>query len=318
MTVNGPDDERTPVETLAAQLAALASRPLGDTRAERARARAIDIAQRATTWGPLAPVAEVGWRTLRRDASIGGSVLGAALAYRLFIWLLPLALVLVLGLGMVARQIEGDTADIMRDAGVTGFIAASISESSERSSGWGALVALVGALVVLLYQSSALLRATRAVTALAWRLPVRPPASPARATLLFLGWILAFIVVVSSASPLRRALAFPLDLLVSLAVYTALPALYLVLAWALLPHTEEDWRELVPGALLFGVGVAFIGLFNGLFLFPWLAEREATYGVLGVAAGLLFGFFLFGRAIELAAALNAELSESRRRRTLAR
>ena len=57
-----------------------------------------------------------------------------------------------------------------------------------------------------------------------------------------------------------------------------------------------------------------IGLFNSLVLFPWLAEREETYGVLGVAAGLLFGFFLVGRTMELAAALNATLAEERRRR----
>ena len=64
--------------------------------------------------------------------------------------------------------------------------------------------------------------------------------------------------------------------------------------------------------------LALIGLFNSLFLFPWLAGRQATYGVLGVAAGLLFSFFLFGRTAELAAALNAELSENRSRRRLAR
>lgn len=155
------------------------------------------------------------------------------------------------------------------------------------------------------------------MTALAWKLPVHPPARPARTSLLFLGWVVVFVAVVSSASPLRRALEFPLDVLASVAVYALLPALYLVLAWALLPHAAEDWREFVPGAALFAVGVAGIGLFNVLVLFPWLAEREATYGVLGVAAGLLFGFFLFGRTVELAAALNAELAHSRRR-TLAR
>ena len=41
---------------------------------------------------------------------------------------------------------------------------------------------------------------------------------------------------------------------------------------------------------------------------------EETYGVLGIAAGLLFGFFLFGRTAELAATLNATLAEERRRR----
>ena len=82
-----PDEPATPVPppTLVEQLAELATRPVDDTRIGRLRARSIDAAQRATMWGPLAPIAELGWRTLRRDASIGGSVLGAALAYRLFI-----------------------------------------------------------------------------------------------------------------------------------------------------------------------------------------------------------------------------------------
>ena len=93
-----------------------------------------------------------------------------------------------------------------------------------------------------------------------------------------------------------------------------LPLLWLALSWFLLPHRARHWYELVPGALAVGIGVGAIGLFNTLILFPWLSEREETYGVLGVAAGLLFGFFLIGRTMELAAALNATLTEERRRK----
>lgn len=311
MQVNEPEQHEQ--ASLAAQLAELASKPFEDTRMGRLRVRAVDAAQRATTWGPFAPIAEVGWRTLRRDASIGGSVLGAALAYRLFIWLLPLALSLVLGLGIVAGT-GADTAGIVRDLGLTGFIASSIATSAEHTPGWGAVVGLVAAIVVLLYQTAALLRSVRAVTALAWRMPVRPVPRPARTTLLFLGWIVLFVLVAGTAPALRAALPFPLDLLATLVVYATLPALYLALSWWLLPHGADDWYALVPGSILFGVSVALIGLLNALILFPWLAEREETYGVLGVAAGLLFSFFLFGRSVELSAALNAELWEGRRRR----
>ena len=87
-----------------------------------------------------------------------------------------------------------------------------------------------------------------------------------------------------------------------------------MLSWFLLPHGAVDWIELVPGALFVGVGVAGVSLFNTLVLFPWLVEREETYGVLGIAAGLLFGFFLIGRTMELAASLTATLAEERRRR----
>jgi len=143
--------------------------------------------------------------------------------------------------------------------------------------------------------------------------------SPARSTLLFLVWLVGFVVVGSSAAPIRHALRFPVDVFADLIVYAAgLPLLWLALSWFLLPHRAQHWTELIPGALLLGLGVGAIGLFNTLVLFPWLVEREETYGVLGIAAGLLFGFFLIGRTMELAAALNATLAEDRRRRTLAR
>lgn len=301
--------------SLAAQLAELSNRPVEDTYIDRARARALVLVQRATTWGPFEPVAEIGWRTLRRDSSIGGSVLGAALAYRIFIWLLPFVLVLVLGLALVVGKDRRHMAEILSDAGLTGFVARSIVDTTDGPSGWAIVTAFVAALVVLLYQTSALLRAMRAITALAWGLPVTRVPSPARSGLLCLGWLVAFLAVAASAPPVRQALVFPLDLLANLALYGAgLPVLWLVLSWFLLPRRTERWQDLVPGALLVGIGVAAIGLFNTLVLFPWLAEREATYGVLGVAAGLLFGFFLIGRTMELAAALNATLVEERLRR----
>jgi uncharacterized BrkB/YihY/UPF0761 family membrane protein len=301
--------------SLAAQLAELASRPAGDTRIERWRTRTIAFAYRATTWGPFEPVAEIGWRTVRRDASIGGSVLGAALAYRIFIWLLPFALTVVLGLALVAGRTQGSIADLVSDAGITGFVATSVAEAADGTSGWALVTGLVVAVVVLLYQTSALLRAVRAVTALAWGLPVTRVPSPTRSGLLFLAWLVTFLALAASAAPIRRALDFPVDAVVDLVVYTlGLPVLWLVLSWFLLPHRAERPRHLAPGALVVGLGVAAIGLFNTLVLFPWLGEREETYGVLGVAAVLLFGFFLVGRTMELAASLNATLDEERRRR----
>ena len=308
-------DDEGETSTLAAQLAELASRPAGETRVERLRSSAIDLAFRATTWGPLEPAAEIGWRTLRRDASIGGSVLGAALAYRIFIWLLPFALTLILGLALVAGRSHGSIADLVRHAGITGFVATSVAEAADGTSGWALVTGLVVAVFVLLYQTSALLRAIRATTALAWGLPVTRVPSPTRSGLLFLAWLMAFLALGASAAPVRRALEFPVDAVVDLVLYTlGIPLLWLVLSWFLLPHRSTRPLDLAPGALVVGLGVAAIGLFNTLVLFPWLGEREETYGVLGVAAGLLFGFFLVGRTMELAAALNATLDEERRRR----
>jgi uncharacterized BrkB/YihY/UPF0761 family membrane protein len=212
-------------------------------------------------------------------------------------------------------QTETNVGEILDGAGITGFIASSVADAAGQTRGWALATGLVATLFVLAYQSAALLRAIRAVTALAWRQPVVATPNAARSSMLFLGWLIAFIAVASSSAPIRESVSFPLDIVFNLIAYGAgLPLLWLLLSWFLLPHGTERWVELIPGAVVVGVGVAAISLFNALILFPWLSDREETYGVLGVAAGLLFGFFLVGRTIELAAALNAILAEDRRRR----
>lgn len=309
--MGAPDPESRPPESLAELLSELTNRPVGDRRVDRLRARILAFAERITTVGPLEPIAEIGWLALRRDASVGGTVLAGALAYRIFIWLLPLALVLVLGLGLLVGS-TADGAAVLRDAGLTGFLANSVSAAAEDTSGGALVTGLVVAVVILVYQSYALLRAVRAVTALAWRLPVRPPASPLRSTFVFMVWMLAFTVTASSITALRTNLDQPLELVATSVAYVVLPAYWVGLSWFLLPHAATAWVELVPGAVVVGTALTLISLFNALFLFPWLAHQEETYGVLGIAAGLLFSFFLVGRAVELAAALNAVLHEQRR------
>ena len=298
-------------QSLAELLAELSNKPGGDRRIDRARARTIATLERWTSSGSLSSIAEFGWQTARRDASVGGSVLAGALAYRIFIWLLPLALVLVLGLGLIAGS-TARAAELVGDAGITGVLATSVSGAAEGTSGWALVTGLAVAGVVLLYQSYALLRAVRAVTALAWHLPVRPPPSPPRDTLLFLAWMLAFAGTSASLTAIRVHLDQPLELVAIAGSYVVLPGFWIALSWWLLPHGDVHWTGLVPGAIVVGTAMTLISLFNSLILFPWLGRQEETYGVLGVAAGLLFSFFLIGRSIELAAAANAVRAERSR------
>lgn len=298
-------------QSLKELLAELSNQPVGDRRVDRVRARGIAALERWASSRSLSSLAEIGWLTLRRDVTVGGSVLAGALAYRIFIWLLPLALVLVLGLGLFAGS-TSRAAELLGDAGLTGFLATSVSTAAEETSGWALVTGLVIALLVLLYQTYALLRAIRAVTALAWRLPVRPPPNPPRDTLLFLAWMLAFVATAASLTALRAHLEQPFELAAIVGSYLVLPGFWIVLSWWLLPHGAVRWTALIPGAIVVGTAMTFISLFNSLVLFPWLGRQEETYGVLGVAAGLLFSFFLIGRSMELAAAANATNSERSR------
>jgi membrane protein len=304
MPVNEPNADAP--DSLAAQLAELKAEAVSDTRVGRARARLLANAERATTWGPLAPVAEIAWQTARRDSAIGGNVLAAALAYRIFIWLLPLALVLVLGLGWLA-----DSSSVLNESGLSGYVATSVEAATENVRGWARLTGLVVGVFVLLYETYVLLRAIRVVTAIAWGVPVRRARNPARDTVVFMAGVIGFAAAASWGSAIRRQLDFPLDVMAWVASWGLVSVIFLGFAWWLLPHAAAHWTEVAPGAALVGVAVILLGLFNWLILYPWLSEKEETYGVLGVAAGLLFGFFLIGRTIELAASLNAVLAERR-------
>ena len=65
------------------------------------------------------------------------------------------------------------------------------------------------------------------------------------------------------------------------------------------------------GALLVGVGLLLVNVFN-VYVTTRLVENQAnTYGVLGVATALLFSLVLVGRIIMIGAELNASVDRHR-------
>ena len=74
-----------------------------------------------------------------RDSEIGGGLMAGALAYRIFIWMLPFALVLIGGIGVAASVSESPSAAV-RSLGMTGIVASSVAEASRESSRWYALI----------------------------------------------------------------------------------------------------------------------------------------------------------------------------------
>jgi uncharacterized BrkB/YihY/UPF0761 family membrane protein len=71
------------------------------------------------------------------------------------------------------------------------------------------------------------------------------------------------------------------------------------------------WTALIPGCVLFGIGVESLHVVAAYAFAPWAASRQGTYGALGIAAALLFGLFLVSRLMVAAAVLNATLGDRR-------
>src|SRR5262249_58510940 len=74
-----------------------------------------------------------------------------------------------------------------------------------------------------------------------------------------------------------------------------------------LPHHETDWTALIPGALVFGIGLELVQVVIAYFITPYALAKQGTYGALGVAAALLVGLFLISRLVVASAVLNATI-----------
>ncbi|HEX4520263.1 MAG TPA: YhjD/YihY/BrkB family envelope integrity protein [Gaiellaceae bacterium] len=291
---------------MAELIAELANQPVGDSRIDRARVQLLERARRWTTRGPLSAPAEIGWGTYNRLQRAGSSALPALFAYRIFVFALPLALTGVLILGIATSVADVNQNRAVERFGLAGSMASSIANAAPQHVTFGTYVALVGAVLVTLYATYSLTRAVRAIHAMAWGLPFRVARTPLTAVLLGLG---ALVAIIGLGSVIRGA-ADSLPLSLAIVVVPLLNALY-VAAWlaisAWLPNRAEHWTQLLPGAIVVGIALAAIHAFVGIALVNYLKTKEETYGVLGLAAGLLLTLYALGWAIAAGATLNAEL-----------
>ena len=71
--------------------------------------------------------------------------------------------------------------------------------------------------------------------------------------------------------------------------------------------------ELIPGAIVFAVGVEALHLIVVYYLAARLTHASALYGSLGIAAAILFGLYLIGRLIIAAIVINVAVWERNHR-----
>jgi hypothetical protein len=95
---------------------------------------------------------------VERDSDIGGGLLAGALAYRLFLLLLPTALLLVSGLGLYARATDKRPGEVAEEAGLHGLIASEVASAASGRARGLVFVLMIPAVLyatALLYRSLA-------------------------------------------------------------------------------------------------------------------------------------------------------------------
>jgi uncharacterized BrkB/YihY/UPF0761 family membrane protein len=252
---------------------------------------------------------DLGFDVLERDAVVGGGLLAGALAYRLFVLLLPTALLLVSGLGIYADAAHKTPATVAREAGLQGLIASQVAATASGGARWLVFLLMVPA---ILYALAKLYRAVAITHALVWLGSGRGVRLTAKGVALLGGVSMMTLVASQAVGWIRRN--SELGGLTALVVYLVLVGGAWLIFAAALPHRDARRTALIPGAALVGAGVLFVNVFNVYVTTRLVEDRANTYGALGIAAALLFSLVLVGRLMVVSAELNAALQDRRERR----
>ena len=238
------------------------------------------------------------------DEHVGGGILAAAVAFRLFLFMVPLVYVLVVVFGIGADAAGESSQDLASSAGAVGLLARSFA-SVAGGSLWERLVALgVGSFALFLTTRSAL-KVLRVTSGLVWDVPIQKLERPTRATGIFLAVIIAALGLIQLIGVLDGVSL--VAGIIATALFILVPAgLWVLFSLRAFPHAEEaGWKAMVPGSLLVGIGIQLLHLFTVLWIARLVDSKSETYGAIGVALALLFWAYLTGRIFMAGMVVNA-------------
>jgi uncharacterized BrkB/YihY/UPF0761 family membrane protein len=287
------------VEQLARRSGALGLLDVGRDRFSRSRNWATDLLDRHRD----RPLVDLSLRFIDRDREAAGSVVGSAVAFRLFLFFVPLLLFIVGLAGFFANAL---TSSDVEDAGVTGKLAEQINTAltQPNSTRW---IAVITGFVGMLTTGRTLSKALAGASCLAWQLPVR-----AKASIKVIGGVLGLLVgmgvVIALVTRIRHHLGIAvtgLSMVAVLAIYTVAA----LLLGTLLPRKTTDPGALLPGAVLLAVVLTGLQAVSQLYLPNRFSRASELYGAIGVTIVTLGWFFIAGRAMVLAMILDAVIFE---------
>ncbi len=282
-------------------------------KAEQSRLtqRIVDTRDRLERSRPNSPLIDAGFRAIDRDIATGGVVLAGAVAFRVFLFVVPYVFVAVVGFGVAAEAADQDAGDLAREAGIGGLVAKAVGGAADLS-GFSRITALVVGVVALLFGSRALLKVLRIVYGLVWGVTPTKLKRPALAMLGVLGLttvLFAFAAVIGDLG--QRSILLGI---VGVVLMSIVPFVITIVASWYLPRQPVRWPDLIPGAFVLSVGVLGLHVVTVYWIAREVESKTDTYGAIGAALALLLWSYLLGRLITASAVVNASLWQQRQER----
>ena len=272
---------------------------------EQTRAQA--LAARAEIWRRRAerlPGAPLALEVLETERRLGGVLIEAGVAFRFFLWLVPFGLV---GAAVLSFWDELDPGALEHEAkrfGITAAAAHSGARALENGNR-GIVLVLVFGVAMLFWFSLGAVRALVLAYSLAWGSPRTRIRRPLHAIALFNGLFLVAFAASSGVAWLREQIGA--EALLGSLLSAALMICIALLAMWFLPHGDARLQDLLPGAVLVGVGYQLITVAVLFYFAPRLGRAEETYGAFGTAATMLIWLYVLARLVIGSAFLNAVL-----------
>jgi uncharacterized BrkB/YihY/UPF0761 family membrane protein len=254
---------------------------------------------------------ETAFQTYDRDKRAVGNVLAGAVAFRLFMYLLPVALALLTILGIVAGFDPTQPQELAKHAGLGHTIVDSVATATAASK--KSLWLFIPLSLYALYSGgSGVIKVLRAIHAVAWGEPLTKARRGVAAAFALFGVFVGLLAVVALLQWIHKQ-SGGVGVVAALLTTVVYIAVWLIASRAL-PHGDAPWQALLPGAILVGVGFEALHLISAFYLGSKIASASETYGSLGAAAAIIAWLYLIGRLFVASAMLNATVWERRQAR----
>jgi uncharacterized BrkB/YihY/UPF0761 family membrane protein len=254
------------------------------------------------------PAGSATLQALKSEHDAGGGLIAGGVAFRFFLWLVPFGLIVASIGSLWSEYDEAGLESAAREFGIGATSAEAASEALQTSDRNAVIVLIVG-LISLVWFTIGVLRAANIACAFAWHVEVPKIRGPLGA--IALPNALLFLTIAGSAATswLREQIGESalFGVVIGLFITTAI-ALY---AMWLLPHRASHPVELLPGAVIVGIGYQLMDVAVLFYFAPKLGESEETYGAFGAAATLLVWLYVLCRLFTVSGFLNATLWERR-------
>jgi uncharacterized BrkB/YihY/UPF0761 family membrane protein len=254
---------------------------------------------------------EMAFDTYERDKRAVGNVLAGAIAFRLFVYLLPLVLAIMVILGIIAGFDPTQPERLASNAGLGKTIVDSVATATAASK--KSLWVLIPLSLYALYSGgSGVIKVLRAIHSVAWGQPLTKLRRGVVSAFALFGVAAGLLAVLLLLQWIRKN-SGGLGLTATVATTVVFSGAWFLASRAL-PHGDAPWQALIPGAVLVGVGLEALHLVSVYYLGNKIASASELYGSLGAAAVIIAWLYLIGRLFVASAMLNASAWERRRTR----